>query len=219
MKGLLLNQYYSVGKSLWNYLLLSVVITAILLFSQNEMMMAFATFLPILFMVTPALEVLKHESMSGWNKFVLTLPIKRSQVVQSHYLFYFMVMLIGLLVTIVLFILAELIAGQVLTDQSIYSMMNGVGIAFILGFIAYPLTYQLGTEKSDMVLMFGVIAAIGLYLLSGWLFETILSNMSPDTLQGMNIDLLFSSGFLAVTLVFFIVSFLITLQVYKKKEF
>jgi len=219
MKGLLLNQYYSIGKSIFNYVLLSVLIAGILLFTQHDMMMLFATILPTVFMITPALEVLKHESMSGWNKFLLTLPIKRKHVVQSHYLFFTILLLFGLLITITLFVLAEFILGQILTEQMIYWIMNGVGIAITLGLVAYPLTYQLGTEKSDMAIIIGFIATFGLFFLSDALFNRIVSNLSPDTLQGMNLGLLFSGSFLAITLILFIVSYMISLPIYKKKEF
>lgn len=215
MKGLLLNQYYSVRKSIVNYLLLSVVITVIILFTQNQMMLEFAALLPMIFMVIPAFEVLKHESKSGWNKFVLTLPLKRSHIVQSHYIFFSMMMVIGLLVTIVLFVIFELILGNTLTDQSVYSIMSGVGIVLILGFFTYPLTYHFGTEKSDMVLFFGIIAAIAIFYLSSLWYSMIIT----DTIQGINHDLVYSISFVAITLVLFIVAYVITLKVYKRKEF
>ena len=47
-----------------------------------------ATFI-ILFAAIPALEVIKYESKSGYEKYVLTLPVTRNNIVQSHYLFYF----------------------------------------------------------------------------------------------------------------------------------
>ncbi|WP_245755932.1 ABC-2 transporter permease [Halobacillus alkaliphilus] len=39
-------------------------------------------------MSSSALEVLKREAKSGWNKYVLALPVKRENVVQSHYNFF-----------------------------------------------------------------------------------------------------------------------------------
>lgn len=42
-----------------------------------------------LFAAIPALEVIKYESKSGYEKYVLTLPVTRSNIVQSHYFFYF----------------------------------------------------------------------------------------------------------------------------------
>ncbi|SDJ29690.1 ABC-2 transporter permease [Natribacillus halophilus] len=219
MKGLILNQYYAIGNSVRNYFVLSIFLAAVFLFTQNEWLLTFAAFVPIIFMVSPALEVLKHESKSGWNKFVLTLPLKRSHVVKSHYLFFIMLMFIGLFIVIGVFVVAELLLENILVEQAIYWMMNGVGVAFVLGFIAYPLTYLLGSEKSDMILMVSVIAGVGLFFLSSWLYEQILINVSPYVLQGLNHDMLFSAGFLVITLVLFIVSYVIALQVYKRKEF
>jgi|SRR5690625_1252853 len=215
MKGLLLNQYYSVFTSLRNYLFLGVIIAAILIFSQNEFMQSFAQILITIFMVTPALEVLKHESKSGWNKFVLTLPIKRSNVVQSHFLFFIMTMISGILITIAMFALADLVLGETLTFQTILGIMNGGGIALLLGIVAYPLTYLWGAEKADTVLMLGVMVAVGLFLLVNWLYIEFIE----DAFQGLNHELVFTAGFCVTTLVLYIISYRITIQVYKRKEF
>ncbi|GAF23092.1 hypothetical protein JCM19047_2885 [Bacillus sp. JCM 19047] len=69
MKGLLLNQYYSVQKSIWVYALLAFVIpVVILIFFEGGMLDRLAAFVAIGFMVSPALEVLKHEgSQVGVN--------------------------------------------------------------------------------------------------------------------------------------------------------
>ncbi|QQK74883.1 ABC-2 transporter permease [Salicibibacter cibarius] len=215
MKGLLLNQYYSVSTSFRNYVLLGVAIAAILIFSQNEFMQSFAEVLITIFIVTPALEVLKHESKSGWNKFVLTLPIKRAHVVQSHFLFFFMAMLSGLLVTTTMFVLADLVLGDVFTPLTMLSILNGGGIALLLGIVAYPLTYRWGAEKADTVLMLGVFVAVGLFLLSNWLYIEFIE----EAFQGINHTLVFTAGFFVITLVLYIVSYGIALQVYKRKEF
>ncbi len=45
--------------------------------------------LSILLVVMPALDVIKYEGKSGYDKYVLTLPVNRRHIVQSHYLFYF----------------------------------------------------------------------------------------------------------------------------------
>ncbi|MBM7715187.1 ABC-2 transporter permease [Siminovitchia sp. FSL H7-0308] len=219
MRGLFLNQYFTVEKSLRNYVFISVVIVCLLIISNNEMMLSFATWLPILFMITPAFEALKHESSSGWNKFVLALPIKRSQVVQSHYIFYSLIMLSGIILTFVLFVLTDLIMGQNQTTTAVYSIMNGVGLALIIGFVTYPLTYHYGTEKSDMILMMGVLAAIGLFFLSEWIYKGILENFGAPLSPNTNHDLLFSSSFLLINLFLFIISYFVTLQIYKRKEF
>src|SRR5690625_772712 len=215
MKGLLLNQYYSVSGTFRNYLLFSIVIAGILLITRNEMMQSFAQLLPTIFLTTPALEVLKQESNSGWNKFVLTLPIKRKNVVQSHFLFFILAMLSGVLTTVVLHIVADFAVGGVLTSDNIFGIMNGAGVALILGILAYPLTYYFGAEKSDTILIISVMIAVVLFLLSNWLYIQFIE----EAFSGITHVMVFTLGFCTLTLVVFLIAYIITLKVYKKKEF
>lgn len=217
MKGLLLNQYYSVEKSIWNYVPLGLILATFLIFFDNPMVQRLAAFVPVIFMASSALEVLKHESKSGWNKYVLTLPVKRSRVVQSHYLFFSVLALTGLLIACAAFVLAQFVFGQAPSEGYIYSVMNVLGITFTMGFVAYPLTYLLGTEKAEVVAMVGGGAGIGVFFLSAFVYELFI--MPLDMLQGLNQDLLFSVSFLIINFILFAVSYVVSLQIYKRKEF
>ncbi|WYP26425.1 ABC-2 transporter permease [Alkalihalobacillus sp. FSL W8-0930] len=219
MKGLMLNQWYSVNKSFWGYLVLSVVIMGVLLIAQQDMLLTVATFIPIIFMVTPAFEVLKNETMSGWNKFVLALPLKRSQIVRSHFLFFVMLMFVGIIISVGVFVVAEFISEGIWTNAVTNSILNGIGLALILGLVAYPLTYHLGTEKSDMVLMLSVLVAIGSYFLGSFIFNWVFNNYTIAPLQNLDLDFLFSAAFALVSFVLFFLSYVITNQIYRKKEF
>ncbi|WZX99969.1 ABC-2 transporter permease [Bacillus sp. FSL W7-1360] len=215
MKGLLLSQYYSVEKSLKMYIALSVAIVGIVFLIQNENWFFFAAYIPMVLISSPAAESLKHESMSGWHKLMLTMPLKRNHVVQSHYFFYVMTVLLGLVVTVVLFTVAELVAGGFLTVYTISWMVNGLGVTLVLGSVTYPLTYKLGIEKSQAAVVTGVITAIGLFIFSRILYEIIVSHALQEALR----ELLFSSLFLVMTLVLFILSYFIAVLIYKRKEF
>lgn len=219
MKGLLLNQYFSVEKSFWMYLFGSILLVGALFMVGNTRIERVATFVPIVFMVSPALEVLKHESSSGWNKFALTLPLKRRQIVQSHYLFFVSSVLIGLVITMLLFSLVELMKGNVLTSSSVNSIMNAIGIGLIMGAVAYPLTYMLGTEKSDTVLITAVFSSIGLLLLGGFIFGILLETIPLTFLQQGNPDVLFSAGYLLMGIVIYLVSYFWAINIYKQKEY
>ncbi|MDX8365694.1 ABC-2 transporter permease [Cytobacillus sp. IB215665] len=219
MKALLLNQYYSVEKSFKFYLVLSVVITAILLFIQNELTFRFAGITPVLFIVQAAFEGLKLDALSGWNKYMNTLPLKRSHIVKSQYLFYFIMVLIGSVVAIIVFMLSELFIGDILTIYTITWLMNGGGLALFLGCFIFPLTYHLGVEKSDIIQIISVIAGIVVFFLSSALFELFWKHVSSDPILSVNYEVLFSALFWIVALVFFLVSYTIALQIYKRKEF
>ncbi|MCM2678036.1 ABC-2 transporter permease [Alkalicoccobacillus plakortidis] len=215
MKGLILNQYYSVEKSIWGYAILGFILSMVLVFFENPAFQRVAAFFPVAFMASVALEVLQQEAKSGWSKYVLTLPVKRERVVQTHYLFFGMITFLGLLITCITYLLAQLLFGIELSISYVYSLMNILGITFTMGFISYPLTYILGTEKAGVVAMTGFGAGIGLFFLSALIFELL----PVKAFQGMNLDLLFSLSFMTINFILFIISYIVSIQVYKRKEF
>lgn len=216
MKGLLLNQYYSVEKTIWTYVPLGLIFATVLFFFDDPKVQRMAV-LPVLFMASSALEVLKHESKSGWNKFVLTLPVKRKHVVLSHYLFFSLLTLAGILIACAASVLVQVVFGQSPSASYIYMMMNFLAISFTMGFVAYPLTYLLGTEKAEVVIMVGSGAGIGAFFLSAFVYEFLI--MPLDVLQGLNHDLLFSISILIINFILFFVSYAASIQIYKRKEF
>ncbi|MFK3937576.1 ABC-2 transporter permease [Alkalihalobacillus sp. NPDC078783] len=214
MKGLLLNQYYAVEKSFWVYLIIGLVFAVGLVVIDNSAVQRVAVLLPFSFMASAAIEVLKHESTSGWSKYVLTLPVRRERVVQSHYLFFTLVSSVGLFIVGIQFLLSQFLFGITLNPGYIYSIMNALGLVFILGFITYPLTYILGTEKAEAIMMVGVGVGIGVFFLSSLLYELVFISV-----QSINLDLMFSLSFILITLILFIISYIVSIQVYKRKEF
>ncbi|MFB4213285.1 ABC-2 transporter permease [Shouchella sp. JSM 1781072] len=219
MSGLLLTNYYMVSRSFWGYLALSVFLSALFIALGNDFLLSFALFIPIIFMVSPALEVLKHEAKSGWGKFVLTTPVNRGNVVQSHYLLFLLFMLVGMVVATVVFVVGDFINGGLLTWETLYTFLGGIAVALLLAVIAFPLTYFLGTEKSDMVLIMSVFAALALFFLSSWAFEEAYARGWMEPFSSWDSGLVFSGGMLAVTLVLFVISFFVAMGIYKRKEF
>lgn len=208
MKGLLLNQYYAVEKSFWWHVLIGLVAATCLMLFSNPMLQRLAGFLPLLLLSTSAFEVLKHEAKSGWNKYVLTLPIKRDRVVQSHYLFFITLVFIGLIISTLAYYMAQLLFG-IESSGYVYAVLNIAGIAFTMGFVIYPLTYLMGTEKAEVVAMIGAGAGIGLFFLSALIYDFL----------PINEDWLFSISFMLMTFILFIISYIVSIQVYKRKEF
>ncbi|KQL56039.1 MULTISPECIES: ABC-2 transporter permease [Bacillaceae] len=218
MKGLLLNQYYSVQKSIWVYALLAFVIpVVILIFFEGSMLDRLAAFVAIGFMVSPALEVLKHEGKSGWSKYMATLPISRAKVVQSHYLFFVLLLLVGVGFAGAAYFIATHLFNQVPTDYFFVGILSIIGIVLTSGVITYPLTYILGAEKSDMILVLGMGGSIGVYLLTYTIFSMVFNE--EGTYFGSDADLFFGLLFIGITLIVFVLSYIVSLILYKRKEF
>lgn len=88
MNALLLTSYYLVYRSLFMYIGISIFVAALVLGFGQESMHPFIVLLTLLLVSIPAMEVIKHESKSGYDKFVLTMPINRAHIVFGHYLFF-----------------------------------------------------------------------------------------------------------------------------------
>ncbi|MEK4563322.1 ABC-2 transporter permease [Alkalihalobacillus sp. FSL R5-0424] len=203
-----MNQYYAVEKSFWSHILIGLVAATGLMLFSDPRLQRLAGFLPLLLLSTSAFEVLKHEAKSGWNKYVLTLPLKRDRIVQSHYLFFITLITIGLVISVIAFYLAQMFFGSEAPGY-IYAVLNIAGIAFTMGFVIYPLTYLMGTEKAEVIAMIGAGAGIGLFFLSALIYDFL----------PLDEDWLFSLSFMLITLVLFIISYIVSIQVYKRKEF
>ena len=112
MNALLLTNYYLVYRSLFMYAGIAFLASALILHFGDASLQPLAAMLAILFLVMPALEVIKHEGKSGYDKFVLTLPVTRKKVISSHYMFYLLVVLMGTLLSISVFYLYGFITSN-----------------------------------------------------------------------------------------------------------
>lgn len=217
MRGLLLTNYYLVYRSFFAYTGLAILISAVIFYFGDASMHRFVAMLIILFVVMPALEVIKYESKSGYDKYVLTLPVSRTNIVQSHYVFYLLVVVIGAVISYGVFFVYSL--GS---DDRIDGILNivsfGTFIVLFAGAIVYPLLYMIGPEKSDAIViggaMGGLFATFGLQSVVGYVAE----QLSPSFLH-INPSLYVPIIYLMIGVMLYLISFFIAAAIYHKKEF
>ncbi|SDY37452.1 ABC-2 transporter permease [Thermoactinomyces sp. DSM 45892] len=219
MKGLLLNQYYSNEKSIKHSIVLSLIITTILLLLPYEPSLRLAGFLPFITIVSPILEGLKFEAMSGWNKFLITLPLNRSRVIQSYYLFFSILLFIGFCVATVSFIVANFFSKDIFTGLALTVFLKGIGMTLIMGGVTFPLTHHLGVEKAEKVMMISMVTGLGMLMMSGWLYEETIGSVMTNMFPRIHADLPFSILFLVISLLTFIASYMVAIRIYEQKEF
>ena len=137
-----------------------------------------ATFI-ILFAAIPALEVIKYESKSGYEKYVLTLPVTRNNIVQSHYLFYFIVVIIGTLLSYSIFYVHASVSDTPIDDDIFKSVSLGTFIILNAGAIAYPLLYILEQKNLMLLQLEAHVGTCYLFWITkcNWLFNKTISNI------------------------------------------
>lgn len=214
MRGLLLTNYYLVYRTLFVYTGVEILASGIILYFGDMLMYRLIAMLTTLLMAMPALEVIKYESKSGYDKYVLTLPITRRHVVQSHYCFYFIVVSIGTLLAYGIFCIHGLVLGRPIDERVFNTVSSGTFIVLNAGAIAYPLLYVFGAEKSDAITIGGacggLLATFGLQSFIGYLIEKL-----PFLNSLLYIPVLYT----LFGVMIYIISYSISVFLYNKKEF
>lgn len=216
MIGLLLTNYYLVYRTFFTFMGIAILGSGFVFYFGNaSMYRLIATFI-ILFAAIPALEVIKYESKSGYEKYVLTSPVTRSNIVQSHYFFYFLVVIIGTVLSYGIFYVHSFVSDTPIDDEIFKSVSLGTFIILNAGAIAYPLLYVFGAEKSDAITIGGacggLVTYFGLQSVIGYLIEQF-------PISNLNSSVYVSILYTIFGVIIYIFSFVISVFIYRKKEF
>ncbi len=159
------------------------------------------------------------EEATGWNKFLLTTPVTRKQIINSKYLM--------TAVMSVLYILMSTLPSVVLMIKTtgfdfrewlfIFSALTGICI-FMLSF-TIPISVKFGNIAGSVIFVIVFMA-----ILSGVVIASALLGKNEEILSAANglihtDKYIISAAILSVCVVLTVISLLISRAVYKKKEF
>lgn len=210
MKGLTLSSYYSSKKSLFTYLIIGIVASILFTF-MNPIM---TCFLPMIFLISPVTDNIKHEKDSKWMYYVSTLPKGRSAYVNSYFSFYGVLILIGLIIGIIP--LALITQNLNLTLVSILIGIGGAGSYAIM----FPLTFKFGPENSNVILITTSFIVIALFFLVffGFIMPNIASSGSIEDIANVTSNLLVVSTYALLGIILLVVSYISSIKIFNKQE-
>ncbi|MCY1627114.1 ABC-2 transporter permease [Staphylococcus pettenkoferi] len=143
MKGVFLTNFYATKKQFIMYLIIGIIMSLVFSFI-NPMM---GCFMPMVLLLNPASDNIKHEKESHWMYYVSTLPNGRKGYVNSYFIFVLIAVVIGLIIGMI----AILILQQSLT-LALLAILFGLGSVGIYSLI-FPFTFKFGPENSNSILM------------------------------------------------------------------
>ncbi|HCY7039990.1 ABC-2 transporter permease [Staphylococcus epidermidis] len=209
MKGLLINQYYTNKQTIIKYVVWAIIAGAIF----SYMNLIFSIYLVIIAITTPAVDNLKKDENSGWDKFISTLPISRKKYVISSYIFYFILAIIGLLASFIMTFINTLEVTMMLNV-----IMISLSVAFQYSLI-FTITYYLGTDKSNMIqIIASLIIPFSLAILYGVL-EIFNYSFSKEPLFTIINDTNVAFIYFIFSIIVLIVSIFLSVQKFCRKEF
>lgn len=217
MLGLLYKDQATIWSSYRKNFLLVVLLYTVMAFTMDMKFMLFALLFIGGLYTTSALV---FDEQSHWDTYARTLPVSGRQIVGAKYLLALLWMAASFVLSYVLLTLCDLFKGQV-AENLLYNMTGcliTLGLVMAYYALGYVLSYKIGAVRARS----GVILAIALIIAIALVGSNALENtsfFSFPLLDETTLLVLIAGGSLAVGLVLFILSWVVSTAIYTKKEF
>jgi hypothetical protein len=218
MNGLLKNQFYgAIGGAVVLLVFFSAVGMGLLITGNSTMLSIFALAAATAFTFNTAANFRK-EASSKWNKYELTAPVRRSDIVKSRYVSHVIWVFSGIFLSAFFIVLTVAIHGNryfyhtVRDPLALFSV--GIGVALLMGTIFYPMVYLFGADKSEITMIISLLGAIGITVGVMWLFNAAY-DFKPVTDYVFYINM---AIYLVIAIASFVLSYFLTVLIFRRTE-
>lgn len=203
MKGLFRNNFFAVWINAKVFLIFMLLFAIVVTIIPAQTLQMYFIMIGIVGFSVIAATAIGNEFSSKWGKYKLTLPVKRTDIVKSLFLNQIFGIIVGTLFVGIATGLSYMIHGFSFDQFSgIFRLfILGISISFFMGAIFIPLIYLTGEDKIVVFLVISLLCAVGI---AAMLF---------------NIPLFGSFILIGCSILLFIVSFPLTVSIFKKKEY
>jgi len=204
LAGLMLKDLLNLRSTI-KTLIVMLLIFVVLLISMGSIMPIF--FLMIIFAAILPTTSITMDDMGKWDRYALTLPVTRKDIVRSKYLL--MIILIGsaILISVIIAAVSYYMMSDNVMSFWIILLVSAVGILY--SSLILPLLYKFSSEKTRYIMLLPMIL-VGI-LIGGCVI--IFGDSLPENL------LLYILITAAVSVAAFIASYFVSVRLYEKKEF
>ncbi|MDI9496494.1 MAG: ABC-2 transporter permease [Bacillota bacterium] len=203
MTGLIIKDLLNLKKQGKIYLLLVVFYFAMGLVNENTSM--FTSMMTMVAVLIP-LTAMAYDERSKWDRYALTMPISRKNIVMSRYL----LGLIFLIVAFVLSMLVNMVISNMKTAENTLVVLGGFSTGLMLMSVIFPLLFKFGVEKGRIFMMIVIFIPVAALMMISKLGISM-----PD--EEIIKSVIYLSPIIGA--VIFLISIYVSLWIYKKKEF
>ena len=216
MKGLLKNHYYKIVSNLKILLIFILLVgVSILIFGgRNEIPLS--AFLCITVIGFPFISsiALRKNSSDKWNLYILSLPVKRCEIIKSVFTTQLITIVIGSVLSMSLFLASFALHGFAFYRyvDLLLLFSSAIGITLVMNAIFLPISYLGSSDKMEAIsiisLLISVAIMIGLITVINILFE------KPSDAQ----LIIFGIGSFILSSLVFVLSYFITVKIYSNQD-
>lgn len=155
-----------------------------------------------------------YDESTKWDKYALTMPITKKDLVKSKYVLLILLALSGGVISLIsAFILSRFI-GVVDYEEMLLTGAGVVLASLLLFSVLLPIVFKMGTEKTRIIMI--ILFTVPTILITG--FSKIFKDFNMPQLTAEQIKYLgYASPFIVLLLVF--LSYNLSVSIVNKKEF
>lgn len=218
MRGLLKNNFYAALSNVKVFSAIMVLLGIFVVAMDNKipsLIIGYMLLVMIGFSFNSAASVHK-ENATKWSKYKLTTPIKRADIIKSYFISQLLWLIVGMAFAGTSVILSIALHGYPFDRNTDVFMLFvvGLGISLFMGAIFFPLFFWGGEERNEVFLVISLLCSAGIMI--G--LTTLINMFFPSRITTLQIILggiiLLSCGIMA-----FILSYPLTVVIFKKKEY
>lgn len=216
MNGLIKNYYYKIVSNLKILLIFILLVgISILIFGgRNEVpLFAFLCLTVIGFPFISSIGLRKNNS-GKWNQYILSLPVKRCEIIKSVFVTQFITVLIGSVLSMGLFLASFTFYGfafyRYVDVLLLFSF--AIGIILIMNAIFFPISYLDLNDRAEAVSIISLLISIAIMLGLVAVINILIEKPSEIQL------IIFSIGILILSSIAFVLSCFMTIKIYSKQD-
>ena len=212
MRGLLLNNLYSMSGNIKLSFCMALILVFVPIFIRDSSFLSMIMSMQLFIFISNTGASLQIDESSKWNKFELTLPVKRRTIINAKYVSFIILIAFGILISTLTAIVFIVFKGSVDIKDLILGYCFGLTLSIATPAFMYPFILKMGAEKSDLIIVLsGGLSVVLMYSISILLslFVTGISFRSP--IVGITAVI--------VSVLLFILSYFLAVWIHRNKEY
>lgn len=204
MKGLLLKDFFVLVKQLRFFLILILIFSFSDNLAQPSMLVAFASLMPV--------TALAYDERSKWDVLAAMMPYSKKTIVGEKYLLGYLLILLTAAIQIVLQGGRSLFTKTSFETADLIVLASTMVLVTVILSLILPFSFRFGTEKGriGLILFYLVFLGAGTLLVNSQAGERINFPSDPTMLI---------LGFIVTVILINLLSFWISLKIYRKKSY
>lgn len=217
MKGLILKDLINLNKSFRMYAAV-LLFFAFIAFSLDDPSYVSSMF--TFMFATLTLSSYSYDDYAKWDAYALTMPINKEDIIRGKYMLLFILSGISFLVSSGMSLLLNLIMNKGDIKDGVILTALVTAIALFFYSIIIPLITKLGVEKARIIILvvYAIPFLVGSMLIKSLKSNTLVIPASLISIWEFVLEYAYIIVPMALAVILFI-SYLISLRIYKKKEF